>query len=177
MNQSSASPIFSTTTRIAVISAGWHADIVGQARQSLLAELGRQGLPPEQVDCLDVPGAFEIPLLAQRIARQGRHAAIVACGLVVDGGIYRHDFVAHAVIDGLMRVQLDTGVPVLSCVLTPQAFHEHAEHLDFFSRHFVTKGQEVARACVQVLAAAQRADAVLAALGAAPGPHGAPQRA
>ena len=151
--------VFSHDTRIAVVSAGWHAEIVGQARQALLAELGRQGLPSERVDGFEVPGAFEIPLLAQRIARQGRHAAIVACGLVVDGGIYRHDFVAAAVIDGLMRVQLDTGVPVLSCVLTPHAFHEHAEHQDFFARHFVIKGQEVARALVQTLAAARQAEA------------------
>ena len=158
------SSVFSSSTRVAVICAGWHADIVGQARQSLGAEFERLGLPPDQVDHFDVPGALEIPLLAQRIARMGRHAAIVACGLVVDGGIYRHDFVAHAVIDGLMRVQLDSGVPVLSCVLTPQAFHEHAEHLDFFSRHFVTKGQEVARACAQVLVAAQRVDTVVAKL-------------
>lgn len=162
--QPSATNVFSQRTRVAVISAGWHADIVGQARQALLTELQRLGLPSERVDCFDVPGAFEIPLLAQRIARHGQHAAIVACGLVVDGGIYRHDFVAGAVINGLMRVQLDTGVPVLSCVLTPQAFHEHAEHLEFFSRHFVTKGQEAARACVQALLAGQQVDAVAAGL-------------
>ena len=143
-------------TRIAVISAAWHADIVSQAKHSLLAELARQGLPNEQVDCFEVPGAFEIPLVAQRLARAGRHAAIVACGLVVDGGIYRHEFVAAAVIDGLMRVQLDSGVPVLSCVLTPQAFHDHAEDREFFARHFVAKGQEAACACLQVLQVARQ---------------------
>lgn len=148
--------------RIAVISAAWHADIVAQARNSLLAELARQGLPNEQVDCFEVPGAFEIPLVAQRIARAGRHGAIVACGLVVDGGIYRHEFVAAAVIDGLMRVQLDTGVPVLSCVLTPQSFHEQTEQREFFARHFVGKGQEAARACLQALAIARQLDLSLA---------------
>ena len=151
-----------TLPRIAVISAAWHADIVAQARNSLLAELARQGLSNEQVDCFEVPGAFEIPLMAQQIARAGRYGAIVACGLVVDGGIYRHEFVAAAVIDGLMRVQLDTGVPVLSCVLTPQSFHGHAEHREFFARHFVGKGQEAARACLQVLAAARLLDLSLA---------------
>ena len=146
------------STRIAVISATWHESIVSQAKNSLLAELARQGLPNEQVDCFEVPGAFEIPLVAQRLARAGRHAAIVACALVVDGGIYRHEFVAAAVIDGLMRVQLDSSVPVLSCVLTPQAFHDHAEHQAFFAHHFIAKGQEVARACLQVLAVAQQLD-------------------
>lgn len=159
-------PDFTPETRVAVICASWHAHIVGQASQSLLAELTRQGLPSTQVDVLHVPGAFEIPLLAQRLAQHVRHSAIVACGLVVDGGIYRHDFVASAVIDGLMRVQLDTGVPVFSCVLTPQAFHEHDEHQAFFARHFVTKGQEVARALVQTLAATHQAQAMLAGLAA-----------
>ena len=151
-----------SSTRIAVISAAWHAGIVGQARQALLAELAREGLPLDRVDCFEVPGAFEIPLLAQRIARHGRHAAIVACALVVDGGIYRHEFVAAAVIDGLMRVQLDSGVPVLSCVLTPQAFLDHAEHQRCFAEHLVIKGQQAAQACLQVLAAAQQVDAVMA---------------
>ena len=145
MNQTSTS---SPAPRIAVVSASWHADIVGRAKQSLLAEFDRSPSPPRQVDCFDVPGAFEIPLLAQKLARGGRHDAIVACALVVNGGIYRHEFVASAVIDGLMRVQLDTGVPVFSCVLTPRDFHEHAEHHDFFSEHFVKKGVEVARACL-----------------------------
>ena len=158
--------VFTADTRVAVICASWHAHIVGQASQSLLAELARQGLPNTQVDVLHVPGAFEIPLLAQRLAQHGRHSAIVACGLVVDGGIYRHDFVASAVIDGLMRVQLDTGVPVFSCVLTPQAFHEHGEHQEFFARHFVTKGQEVARALVQTLAATRQAQNLLTGLAA-----------
>ncbi len=71
----------------------------------------------------------------------------MACGLVVNGGIYRHEFVTTAVIDGLMRVQLDTGVPVFSAVLTPRDFHESQEHHDFFHQHFVKKGAELARAC------------------------------
>ena len=155
MNQTSTS---SPAPRIAVVSASWHADIVGRAKQSLLAEFDRSPSPPRQVDCFDVPGAFEIPLLAQKLARGGRHDAIVACALVVNGGIYRHEFVASAVIDGLMRVQLDTGVPVFSCVLTPRDFHEHAEHHDFFSEHFVKKGVEVARACLETIAGLRRVD-------------------
>ena len=63
---------------------------------------------------------------------------------VVDGGIYRHEFVADAVIGGLMRVQLDTGVPVISAVLTPHHFHEHETHRAFFFEHLETKGAEAA---------------------------------
>ena len=103
------------------------------------------------VDYFEVPGSFEIPLQAKLLARSGRYAAIVAAGFVVDGGIYRHEFVAEAVISGLMQVQLETEVPVISAVLTPQRFHEHAEHRDFFHAHFVVKGAEAASACARTL--------------------------
>jgi 6,7-dimethyl-8-ribityllumazine synthase len=138
-------------TRVAIISAGWHAELVARGRDSLLDELAQLGIERGEVDCYDVPGAFEIPLLAQQLARTRRYGAVIACALVVDGGIYRHEFVAGAVIDGLMRVQLDNGVPVLSMVLTPQAFHEHEVHSRFFAEHLVTKGREAARACVATL--------------------------
>ena len=98
-----------------------------------------------------MPGSFEIPLQAKLLARSGRYAAIVAASFVVDGGIYRHEFVAEAVISGLMQVQLETEVPVISAVLTPQRFHEHAEHRDFFHAHFVVKGAEAASACARTL--------------------------
>ena len=137
--------------RVAVVCALWHADLVAQARDALLDELAQLGVAEDRVDRYEVPGAFEIPLLAQQLARSGRYAAIVACALVVDGGIYRHEFVANAVIDGLMRAQLDSGVPVLSAVLTPQAFHEHETHARFFAEHLVLKGREAARACVATL--------------------------
>ena len=139
--------------RIAFISAAWHTDIVARAQGAFLVEAARLGQPAKTIDLYDVPSAFEIPLHAQRLAKSGRYDAIVACALVVDGGIYRHEFVAHAVIDGLMRVQLDTGVPVISAVLTPKDFHEHADHLKFFSEHFVKKGTEAARACMATIGA------------------------
>lgn len=132
--------------RLTFISAAWHTAIVVRARDAFLAEAAWLGQSAKTIDLYEVPGAFEILLHAQKLALSGRYDAIVGCALVVDGGIYRHEFVAHAVIDGLMRVQLDTGVPVISAVLTPKDFHKHAEHLKFFSEHFVKKGIEAARA-------------------------------
>lgn len=146
-------------TRVAIICSAWHQDIVYQARDAMLAEFERAGLPTGRVDLFDVPGAFEIPLCAKKLARSRRYDAIVACGLVVNGGIYRHEFVSAAVIDGLMRVQIDTEVPVLSAVLTPRDFHEHDDHLQFFTQHFVKKGIEVARACLETVALHSELDA------------------
>ena len=139
------------SARVAVICASWHKEIVYKARDALLAELAREQIPDSQVELFDVAGSFEIPLYAKRLAQTGRYDAIVACGLIVNGGIYRHEFVASAVIDGLMRVQLDSGVPVLSAVLTPRDFHEHDDHQQFFTEHFVKKGKEVALACVTTI--------------------------
>jgi len=137
--------------KIAFIQAGWHSDIVGQARESFIKKMKEAGADSDDIAVFDVPGSLEIPLMAQKLAQTGEYAVIVPCGFVVDGGIYRHDFVAQAVIDGIMRVQLDTGVPVLSVVLTPQHFHEHEPHQHFFFEHFVKKGEEAAHACLQML--------------------------
>lgn len=142
--------------RIAFVQANWHKEIVGQSRKAFLDELHATTSGEFAVDVIDVPGAFEIPLQAKLLARSGRYAAIVAAGFVVDGGIYRHEFVADAVISGLMQVQLETEVPVISAVLTPQQFHDHDDHKRFFQDHFVIKGREAAQACIQTLAAIDR---------------------
>jgi 6,7-dimethyl-8-ribityllumazine synthase len=136
---------------IAYIQASWHSDITDHCRTAFLAELGRHGYTAEDVAVFSVPGSLEIPLMARRLARTGRYAAVCASGLVVDGGIYRHDFVAQAVLQGIVQTSLETDVPVLSAVLTPHHFHEHAVHEAFFKAHMLTKGKELAEACVAII--------------------------
>ena len=148
MNQTD---IQSPGSRIAFVQAGWHRAIVERGRDGFLAELERLGVSRECVDEFEVPGSLEIPLHAKLLAKTGRYAAIVAAGFVIDGGIYRHEFVAQSIIDGLMSVQLDTEVPVLSMVLTPQQYHGHDEHVAFFTEHMTKKGAEAAAACVQTM--------------------------
>ncbi|MBI3514691.1 MAG: 6,7-dimethyl-8-ribityllumazine synthase [Proteobacteria bacterium] len=143
--------------RIAFVQACWHKDIVERGRDAFIAELARRGHPPDALEVLEVPGSFEIPLQAQILAKSGRYAAVVAAGFVVDGGIYRHEFVAATVLDALMRIQLDTGVPMISVVLTPQRFHEHDDHRRFFREHFEIKGAEAATACLATIANLKRA--------------------
>lgn len=134
-----------TDTRYAFIKASWHADIVDQALVGFL-----QVIPKEQVDVFDVPGAFEMPLFAKELAKTGKYTAVAAAALVVDGGIYRHDFVAHAVVSGLMQAGLETGVPVLSVSLTPHHFQETEHHFGIYKEHFVLKGQEAANAALGI---------------------------
>ncbi|MDC1213806.1 6,7-dimethyl-8-ribityllumazine synthase [Rhodospirillales bacterium] len=138
--------------KIIFIQARWHADIVDQALVGFKARLDEHNVVDYDVVVYDVPGAFEIPLLAQKLAKDPDVIALVAAGFVVDGGIYRHDFVADAVVTGLMNVQLKTETPMFSVVLTPHQFSEGAaEHIAFFSTHFVTKGREAADAVVATL--------------------------
>ena len=129
-----------TQARYAFIKASWHSDIVDQS------EVGFREVISAQVDVFNVPGAFEIPLLARQLAESGDYTAVIGAAFVVDGGIYRHEFVSSAVVDGLMRAQMDAGVPVLSVVLTPHNFQETEAHIAFFRDHFVEKGREAARA-------------------------------
>jgi len=139
-------------SRVAFVRAGWHEDLLEHAWRAFVDTMVKGDFPVDAIDLIGVPGAFEIPLKCRLLADSGRYRAIVASALVVDGGIYRHEFVANAVINGLMTVQLETRVPVLSAVLTPHHFHEHAEHRGFFADHMAVKGDEVARACLAVLA-------------------------
>ncbi len=134
-----------THTRYAFVKANWHADIVSQALAGFL-----EIIPAEQVDVFDVPGAFELPLAASKLAVSGKYASVAAAALVVDGGIYRHEFVAEAVVNGLMQVGLETGVPILSVSLTPHQFQETDHHREIFRQHFVEKGREAAHAALML---------------------------
>jgi 6,7-dimethyl-8-ribityllumazine synthase len=140
-----------TGKRIAFVQACWHREIVDQGRDAFLAEMKRHDVPSDHIDLYEVPGSLEIPLQAKLLAKTGKYSSIVAAGFVVDGGIYRHEFVAQTVLDALMRIQLDTDVPIISMVLTPQNFHEHDAHHGFFHEHFKIKGAEAAQACVKTL--------------------------
>lgn len=134
-----------THARFAFIKANWHSEIVDQAL------VGFREAIDGAVDVFDVPGAFEIPLLAKRLARTGDYSGIVGSAFVVDGGIYRHDFVSAAVVNGLMQVQLETDVPVFSVVLTPHNFQETDVQIAFFRDHFVEKGREAAVAAATIV--------------------------
>jgi 6,7-dimethyl-8-ribityllumazine synthase len=133
------------TLKIAFIKANWHAEIVDQVLKGFEADMAAKGRKVA-ISVYGVPGAFEMPLLAKKLGETGRFDAIVAAALVVNGGIYRHEFVAQAVVTGLMDAQMATGVPTFSVSLTPHHFHDSEVHHDFYFDHFVKKGAEAANA-------------------------------
>jgi 6,7-dimethyl-8-ribityllumazine synthase len=137
--------------KIAYVQAAWHTEITDRCKEAFLSELARHGRDKSAVEFFSAPGSLEIPLMAKKLAKTGKYAAVCASGLVVDGGIYRHEFVAQAVLHGIVQTSLETEVPVLSAVLTPHHFHEHAVHQDFFRAHMETKGRELAEACLSII--------------------------
>jgi 6,7-dimethyl-8-ribityllumazine synthase len=109
-----------THTRFAFVKANWHGDIVGEALKGFL-----EIIPSQQVDEFDVPGAFELPLVARDLATSAKYAAVVAAALVVDGGI--------------------------SVALTPHHYQETEHHRGIYLSHFVEKGKEAARAALEII--------------------------
>ena len=134
-----------TELKFAFIKADWHAEIVDNALVGF-----QQVVEEGSVDVFTVPGAFEMPLFARDLARTGKYSAIVAAAFVVDGGIYRHDFVAQAVLNGLMQAGLETGVPILSVSLTPHHYQETDHHTGIYRDHFIKKGKEAANAALSI---------------------------
>ncbi len=146
------SNVFTPECRLGVITSGWHSDLVGVCKDALIKELGALGVDTKNaLTHIEAPGSLEFPIIAQAMAQTGEYAAIAVISLIVDGGIYRHEFVASAVIDAIVRISTETKVPILSAALTPQHFHEHQAHQDFFRTHLVEKGTELARSCVKTV--------------------------
>ena len=143
------------TIQYAFVKAAWHAEIVDQALVGFQEIVGE-----DSVQVFDVPGAFEMPLLARDLARTGKYAAVACAALVVDGGIYRHDFVAQAVVTGLMQAGLETGVPILSISLTPHHFQETEHHMRIYREHFILKGQEAGNAALNITRIRKSIDAL-----------------
>ena len=137
--------------RVAYVQAGWHSEITDRCKEAFGSEMKRAEWDDTEIDYFSVPGSLELPLMAKRLARSGDYAAVCLSGLVVDGGIYRHEFVAQTVLNGIVQVSLETEVPVLSAVLTPQQFHETETHVRFFSDHMLVKGKELAEACTSIV--------------------------
>ena len=135
--------------KIAIIKARWHADIVDQIQIGFENQMKHKHRKYNLKE-VNVPGALEMPLVAKKLAETGEYDGIICAALVVNGGIYRHEFVAQSVLDGIVRAGMDTGVPVYSVSLTPHEFQETQEHIEFYTKHFSKKGSEVANAVLMM---------------------------
>ncbi|HEY0660798.1 MAG TPA: 6,7-dimethyl-8-ribityllumazine synthase [Lysobacter sp.] len=110
--------------RFAIIASRWNPRITDTLVAGARKTFADHGVAEEAVDVIRVPGAWELPVVAARLAVAGQHAAIVALGCVVRGDTRHYEQVADGCSDGLMRVALDYGVPVANGVLAVDRFED-----------------------------------------------------
>jgi len=132
--------------RFAIVASRWNPGVVDALIDGARRALAAQGVASAAVDLIRVPGAWEIPAAAAKLAP--RYAAILALGCVVRGDTRHYEHVADECARGLMRVALDHGVPVLNGVLAVER-HEDAQVRAGGARG--NKGEEVALAAIEIV--------------------------
>ena len=133
--------------RFAIIASRWNPRITDALVTGARQSLSGNGVAESAVDVIRVPGAWEIPIAAARIAAAGQHAAIIALGCVIRGDTRHYEHVADRCAEGLMRVQLDFGIPVMNGVLAVERI-EDAEVRAGGSHG--NKGEEAALAAIEM---------------------------
>ena len=133
--------------RFAILASRWNPRISDALVDGARKAFADHGVAEDAVDVVRVPGAWELPQAAARLAGARRHAALVALGCVVRGETRHFEHVADRCAEGLMRVALDSGVPVLNGVLATERF-EDAEARAGGSHG--NKGEEAALAAIEM---------------------------
>ena len=137
-----------TGRRFAVVVSTFNQDITDGLLRGARAALSDAGVDTTDVTVVRVPGAFEIPLAARRLARTGRYDAIICLGCVIKGETMHFEYISSAVSQGIMAVSADTGIPVTFGVLTTlteeQATVRSADGPD-------NKGREAALSAVEMI--------------------------
>jgi 6,7-dimethyl-8-ribityllumazine synthase len=104
--------------RFAVVVSRFNSFITERLLQGALDALERSGAASKDVDVVHVPGSFELPLAAKKLAATSRYDAIIAIGCILRGATAHYDYVCSETARGLQLAQMDTGIPVMFCVLT-----------------------------------------------------------
>ncbi len=126
--------------RIAIVTAKFNGDITDRMLQGARATLRAHGVADQHVDEAFVPGSFELPLAASSLASTGRYDAVICLGAVIKGGTDHDIYIATQAAQGIGRVALDTGVPVIFGVITPNTLEQALER----AGGRVNKGAEAA---------------------------------
>jgi 6,7-dimethyl-8-ribityllumazine synthase len=104
--------------RIGIVVSRFNGFITERLSAAAVDALERAGAASKDVDVVRVPGSFELPLTAKKLALTGRYDALIAIGCVIRGETSHYDYVCSETARGLQLAQMDTGVPVIFCVLT-----------------------------------------------------------
>ena len=113
--------------KFAIIVSRFNDFITGKLLDGAVDALIRHGAKEEDVDVVKVPGAFEIPLAAKKVAEKGAYNAVICLGTVIRGATPHFDYVAAEVSKGIAAASLDTGVPIAFGVLTTDTIEQAVE--------------------------------------------------
>jgi 6,7-dimethyl-8-ribityllumazine synthase len=133
--------------RVAVICGRFNDLITNRLLEGALGGLSRHGVVDDDVTVAWVPGAFEIPLAAKRLAESKRYDAIVCLGAVIRGDTAHFEYVAGPCAEGIQRAALDTGIPIVFGVLTTENLDQALERSDPDGEN---KGDEAARTALEM---------------------------
>jgi 6,7-dimethyl-8-ribityllumazine synthase len=135
--------------RFGLVVSRFNAVVVEKLLEGALAALARHGVAEDAIDVVKVPGAFEIPFTAARVAASGRVDAVIALGAVIRGGTPHFGYVAGECARGVMQAGLDEDVPVIFGVLTVDDLEQALERVGGAEGH---KGEEAAIAALEMVA-------------------------
>jgi len=133
--------------RLGIVAARFNALVVDALVSGALEAFRRAGVDPSRVDVVRVPGSFEIPVAAQAMAKTGRYAGLVCRGAVIQGETDHHVQVGDSATQGIVRVMLETGVPISHGILACATL-EHA--LQRAGGKVGNKGAEAANAALEL---------------------------
>jgi 6,7-dimethyl-8-ribityllumazine synthase len=138
--------------RIAIVASRFNERITERLLQGSLRGLERAAVRATDIVVLTVPGAFELPFAARRLAASNRHDAVICLGAVIRGGTPHFDYVAGEAARGIAAASEVTGVPVLFGVLTTNTLRQA---LDRSGGRFGNRGEDAAGAAVEMARLAQ----------------------
>jgi len=113
--------------RFAIVASRFNDFITGRLVEGAMDCILRHGASEENVTVVRVPGAFELPLAASKLAKSGRYEAVICLGAVIRGATPHFDYVASEASKGIAQVSLSTGVPVIFGVLTTESIEQAVE--------------------------------------------------
>ena len=120
--------------KFGIIVSRFNSFISERLLEGALDTLIRSGAEDSAIDVVRVPGAFEIPLMAQKMARSGSYDSVICLGAVIRGATSHYDLVANEAAKGVAQVSLDTGVPVIFGVLTTETIEQALEMINLLKQ-------------------------------------------
>lgn len=148
MVQSIEGELLDPSGHYAVVVSRFNDLVTGRLRDGAVDTLRRHGVAEERITVVQVPGAFELPLVAQALARSGKYAAVCCLGAVIEGETSHNQYINQQVAGGIMRASLETGIPITFGVLTCQTLEQAMNRA---GGKVGNKGTEAALAAIELV--------------------------